>query len=178
MLDTDQDIQIILDFNYKMNTLGPYFGSNQGNTNNYINYFDEYFWLPKVVLIDNRKIVLDSEFLNFTQTNTQFSYNKTFSLQKGTYSFFLNKINNQNVNGHAFEEWLEHGPIDLQLYTNDPNPNNVRPLSNNWEAYKILEGENIYPKDKNNKRGNMVDSLIRPVSNLPLGNIKFRKVKL
>ena len=41
MLDTDQDIQIILDFNYKMNTLGPYFGSNQSNTNNYINYFDE-----------------------------------------------------------------------------------------------------------------------------------------
>ena len=178
MLDTDQDIQIILDFNYKMNTLGPYFGSNQSNTNNYINYFDEYFWLPKVALIDNHKMILDSEFLNFTQTNTQFSYNKTFSLQKGTYSFFLNKINNQNVNGHAFEEWLEHGPIDLQLYTNDPNPNNVRPLSNNWEAYKILEGENIYPKDKNNKRGNMVDSLIRPVSNLPLGNIKFRKVKL
>jgi len=178
MLDTDQNIQISLNFNYKMNSLGQYFGTAQTSRSAYKSRMDEYFWIPKVVLMDSNRMILDSEGLDFTQSDTPFSYNKTFSLQKGFYSFFLNKINNNSPNGHPGDEWLEHGPINLQLYTNDPNPNNISPVNNNWNAYKILEGENVYSKNINTRVGSSINAFIHPSSGNISSNVKFRKVKI
>jgi hypothetical protein len=125
--------------------------------------------------LDDKGIIIDKEYLGLSEVNNIVTYNKTFNLSEGEYTFAMFKRSAiQSV--EYYSTFIEHGPIDLQLFSDSPN--DAYAIRTNWDTYKILEGENRYEKDLLVKRGGTIDTLVRPANSIPVGNIKFRKLKL
>ena len=178
-LTKSQNIQIQLNFDFKIIGQSHLYANSYSYGTQADGYINNYkLWnafQPVLVLLDDKGITIDREYLGLSEVNNIVAYNKTFNLPEGEYTFAMFKRSTiQSI--EYYSTFMEHGPIDLQLFSDSPN--DAYAIRTNWDTYKILEGENRYEKDLLVKRGGTIDTLVRPANSIPVGNIKFRKLKL
>lgn len=169
-----QDINIQLNFDYSVSLFKLYdrsydtTGFNRGS-----GYGGDLDWSEiKIILYnDSGNFILDKEGLTQT-TYSPHSYNKTFTLEPGNYSFGLQYYTSHRE-GYKI---MEHGPISFNIFSTDPN--NIIVLENRFDAYKMLESR-AYGTDVIFSKENLGPKTVsRAANSLGNGTVKFRKVKL
>jgi len=170
----EQDINIQLDFEYFV-TLFKLYDRSQDTTNSNrgYGYGGDLNWSGiKVILYnDSGAFILDKDNLT-SLVNTPYSYNKTFTLEPGNYSFGIHYYTSVRE-GHKI---FEHSPISYNILSTDPN--NLVVLENNFDAYKMLESR-AYGVQQIITNPNLGPSTVgRAANSLPVGTLKIRKLRL
>ena len=173
-IEKEQDINIQLDFEYFITLLKLYDRSNDTtNFNRGYGYGGDLNWTGvKVILYnDSGAFILNKDNLT-SLVNTPYSYNKTFTLEPGNYSFGIHYYTSVRE-GHKI---FEHSPISYNILSTDPN--NLVVLENNFSAYKMLESR-AYGTQQIITNPNLGPSTVgRAANSLPVGTLKIRKLRL
>ncbi len=174
-LDEEQQIQFQLNFDYLTYNYGHLANTITNTSQINAGYFNVDWFYPYLILVDKNYKVIDSQILNST-SNTNFNYNKTFTLPKGEYGIGL-RVSGWNTLNRFWQETLIHGPINFNIFSTKPSKTSV--YYNSWDAYKLFETPNLYYSTNDGFRnGAGTKALIRPANSLPVGTLKIRKLKL